>query len=554
MEPKEREVNDFCFRQLRKVRVGDAVVGGASQGRCSLICTSNRFGMTFFGCKSGVYAFKTSVLHTVDQDEDLGPQNVMADISCLRATHIPTPSPPLDVGLSCDELTLSVCLHDGKYLKCYFFDTRMLTKRGSPLGPFTSIALTTEPDVCLCALAWSPASPELLAVALSNQTLTLLEVKQDVSIMARKEVPVSTVCWSPKGKQLAVGLRDGTVVQLKPSSQGFEVKKSIPCPDVFNGEPQQVTDLYWLSTFQFAVVYTPQFPANSTPSFVFLSVPKSEAPLSLNFDDIFYGTGTKQSKFYFCFISKWNILLTSSANAIESVVFAQHQVDGGGAAMRPWEKWELEDTGRAEAPLDEANDETFPAGMALSYSSEEEIKIDEATTLPPCPLLLLYTDRGVLCPFSVINTGCSPNDIKALSSSPQPLPSDPAREPVFPKGEIWTTGAPLIPSSELQRSSLLQQPQQMQLAMETVSANPPGNPRTGIATGGGPFCTCRLRLASASSSVLAVSLDNSQPVKTGIPSAIPTAQMTHPLAISSSAPCRLGVQTVKTQSSLTSHA
>ena len=43
--------------------------------------------------------------------------------------------------------------------------------------------------------------------------------------------------------------------------------------------------------------------------------------------------------------------------------------------MRPWEKWELEDTGRAEAPLDEANDETFPAGMALSYSSEEEIKI-----------------------------------------------------------------------------------------------------------------------------------------------------------------------------------
>ena len=52
-------------------------------------------------------------------------------------------------------------------------------------------------------------------------------------------------------------------------------------------------------------------------------------------------------------------------------------MDGGGAAVHPWEKWELEDTGRAEAPLDEANDETFPAGMALSYSSEEDVKISK---------------------------------------------------------------------------------------------------------------------------------------------------------------------------------
>ena len=40
--------------------------------------------------------------------------------------------------------------------------------------------------------------------------------------------------------------------------------------------PGTVTDLHWLSSFLFAVVYTPQAPANSAPSFVFLSVPVSD--------------------------------------------------------------------------------------------------------------------------------------------------------------------------------------------------------------------------------------------------------------------------------------
>lgn len=106
-------------------------------------------------------------------------------------------------------------------------------------------------------------------------------------------------------------------------------------PHPSHPHPGTVTDLHWLSSFLFAVVYTPQSPANSAPSFVFLSVPvsdccnrpihclqrgdyddnttlsfflttqKNEAPYTLNFDDVFYGTGTKQSKFYFSFLSKW---------------------------------------------------------------------------------------------------------------------------------------------------------------------------------------------------------------------------------------------------------
>ena len=42
-----------------------------------------------------------------------------------------------------------------------------------------------------------------------------------------------------------------------------------------------------------------------------------------------------------------------------------------------WEKWELEDTGRAEMPLDQDNNETFAAGMALDLTSQTDVAISK---------------------------------------------------------------------------------------------------------------------------------------------------------------------------------
>ena len=52
--------------------------------------------------------------------------------------------------------------------------------------------------------------------------------------------------------------------------QNLEQRKSYSCPDLFSGEPQRVSDLYWVSTHVFAVVYTPRSPTDNTPSLVFM--------------------------------------------------------------------------------------------------------------------------------------------------------------------------------------------------------------------------------------------------------------------------------------------
>ena len=62
--------------------------------------------------------------------------------------------------------------------------------------------------------------------------------------------------------------------------------------------------------------------------------------------------------------------MTSSGNGLETVVFNQLDGDGG------WERWELQDNGRAEVPLIDG-EETHVAGMAVSLCSTCNIQISE---------------------------------------------------------------------------------------------------------------------------------------------------------------------------------
>eukprot|EP00731_Ephydatia_muelleri_P020496 Em0013g223a len=238
-DPPEKDVSDFYFKQLRKIKIGDVTQAGC----CSLICTSNEYGWTFVGCNKGVFAFKTSVLHVVDKDETLGAQKNTGDATHLRPILIPTPAPVLDVSLSSDSFTLCACVKD-QYLVCLFFDTRGISKQ--QVAPFCSLTPITDPAVGALSVQWNMGCAEELALSLSNGTLLLLTVARDVNISCKKEKMNASVGESDRSvllesqrKQLAVGLKDGKVLQL---SKTLDVKKSYPCPEELS-EPHQVSGL-----------------------------------------------------------------------------------------------------------------------------------------------------------------------------------------------------------------------------------------------------------------------------------------------------------------------
>eukprot|EP00731_Ephydatia_muelleri_P020505 Em0013g232a len=412
-DPPEKDVSDFYFKQLRKIKIGDVTQAGC----CSLICTSNEYGWTFVGCNKGVFAFKTSVLHVVDKDETLGAQKNTGDATHLRPILIPTPAPVLDVSLSSDSFTLCACVKD-QYLVCLFFDTRGISKQ--QVAPFCSLTPITDPAVGALSVQWNMGCAEELALSLSNGTLLLLTVARDVNISCKKEkMNASVVCWSPKGKQLAVGLKDGKVLQL---SKTLDVKKSYPCPEELS-EPHQVSGLCWLSTHLFAVVYTTLAPPSPggmspAPSLMLLTAPNETSYTFTNFQDVYYGTGGNHDNFFFTYISSWNVLVSSSANAMEAAVIAQGQ-------DLEWEKWNLEGTGRAEFPLDGSTD-TYAAGMTIDLTSQEPLVLNDTDTLPPSPILLLYSDHGMLCPYTLVNLSC-PQETYQMVKPPKALPDQPVR-------------------------------------------------------------------------------------------------------------------------------
>ncbi|KAK6194862.1 hypothetical protein SNE40_000400 [Patella caerulea] len=427
--PPERDVKEFRFQQLCKFRVTSTPE--VPKERVQFLATSSKYGLTFIAVKDGIKVVDIQELIKLDSQHitERG-KKFTQDIPVY--TLLPITDPVIHLALSCDDLTLTVGCIANDNIILYLYDVRGFSQQGAQPKPFKTIRINGSPGSTLSDLAWNPEIGNTVLTCTSDGAVELLEIDDSINVLTLpSSIGANCLCWSPKGKQFVIGKKDGTLAQY---DKTLQLRKNWPCPPVLDQEagPYQVIDIVWLSTYMFLVAYLPQTVSESDQPQVLLITSSKEGNTKYdNFEDICFGTGEERNaKYYMNLIQKWDMAIISSANATETTIIGKNLND-----KVTWEHWILEDSGRAELPLTEQKNDSFPVGFSICYLSACPDPKAEAAS----PLLLLLSTDGLLIPFYMIY---SHPDAVMVTNPPQILSATGERKAIEGNGPKPAAPAP----------------------------------------------------------------------------------------------------------------
>ncbi|XP_067867999.1 nuclear pore complex protein Nup214-like [Heterodontus francisci] len=169
--PPEREMKNFQFRQMKKIRIFESPKE-LPKDRVNLLTLSNNYGLVFMGGNTGLKILGSQYVSLADKTE--GSINTIIEDAPFMSVNMKLPVH--HIALNCDDFTLSVAMSSEEYgLVIAFFDVRtFVNKDKQQKRPF--VYYKPETKCTVTDLKWNPTVPSILAVCQSDGSLTILEV------------------------------------------------------------------------------------------------------------------------------------------------------------------------------------------------------------------------------------------------------------------------------------------------------------------------------------------------------------------------------------------
>lgn len=403
------------LRQIAKdvtVRVSEPW-SGSKQQPLSLCSIASTLGLLVAATSEGLALYDLPQLHKTFKE---GERNTVPTATALHTF-------PTDAHVQ----YVAFAVHDSR-LVCALTNGRLLLWESGALRAGFSAPVIVEPPEAnghLLALEPNPGDRSTLCLAVygpepnlaSGGTAYIMDLSQ--SGWSAPLCPgVTAVNWSTRGKQLVAGCQSGELVQLTPEG---DVKAKIPSPPDMEAAVY-VDDVQWLENHAFLVTYNTVSSSSDEPSheyelqvllrdakadhITFASLPLDVAPP--------FGDTTWWGKRYTAALRSWastkHLIFMGCTASTDVGVISCSDSSGPGA----WTALELEETSRIVLPFSSQDDssDTAPLGIALDLTAKEPVLDpnaaakgeDPTATLPPMPILFIYTSDGVLLGYHVINT------------------------------------------------------------------------------------------------------------------------------------------------------
>jgi len=369
----------------------------------SLLAISNKYGFLIIGSQEGfIYISIKDCIQQLTSEE--AKKSDVNSVKLQNQINIKiNESKVQQIVLSEDQLTAFIVLNNNKVL---LYNISQLNKEKENTKSFKEYSY----DSTIKLIQTNPKNNDKFAILLDNNELKIENFKDNSSNVLSTDS--TSMIWSLDGEFIFSGNSQGTIEKL---SMTKEKKQTIELPESL--ADYKVASVYCQSNDVLAALYL-NSEEEMVSTCIFSGVENNNIKI-IKCEDPCYGNFDKEQHFIANTLSQIskkypNIICFGSTTSPDIGVIGDNNGE--------WSNWVLPDSNQVSVPLGDNDEDCYPYGIVVDYTSDIKLPGDtpDEPAKEPVPILWIFDSYGRLTGFHCVISG--ETEKSALMTTPIAVP------------------------------------------------------------------------------------------------------------------------------------